>query len=34
MLEKLKKFYTDNKKVVLIGLGVVAVIVLWKKMQR
>lgn len=34
MLDKIKKFYEDNKKVVLIVLGLVAVFFIWKKTRK
>lgn len=34
MLDKIKKFYEDNKKVVLIGLGLVAVVLIWMKTKK
>lgn len=34
MLEKIKTFYSENKKVVLIGLGLVAVVLIWRKTKK
>jgi putative intracellular protease/amidase len=34
MLDKVKKFYEENKKVVLICGGLLAVFLIWKKTQK
>lgn len=34
MLDKIKKFYEENKKVVLIGAGLVVAFLIWKKTRK